>query len=166
MRLRTVLLTLPVAALLAQPLWAPQLGAGILGEVAALGSVGAPIAIAAFFGLVALYVLSLRRLLRAVPPPSRARTPASLWLMFAIPFNFVEDFEIVAGIARSLRAEGRIAAARVRRWHRLGIAWCALQLVSLLPGPVGVSGGALALIAWAVHWVLTERLVRVPGAGD
>lgn len=164
MRPIVVLLTVPVVALLTQPLWAPQWGAGILGEVAALGWVAGPVAVVVFFGLIALYVRSLQRLLVRVRVENRIRSPRSLWLMFAIPFNFVEDFFIVAEIARSLRAQACLPTPWLRTWRMLGLAWCGLQIASLAPGEFGVAAGALALIGWVAHWVLTalasQRIAR------
>lgn len=160
MRLRTVLLTIPVLALLTQPLWAPQWGAGMLGEIAALGPWGSIAAIAGFFGLVALYVRTLAQLLVPVPPAARARSPRSLWLMFAIPLNFVEDIEIVRDIATSLRAERRLAPRAIGWWQAMGLGWCALQIISLAPTEVGVAGGGLGLALWAAHWVFTGVLIR------
>ena len=160
MRPRTVILTIPVVALLTQPLWAPQWGAGVLGEFAAAGPLGGTVAVAVFLGLVALYVRSLQHLLLAVPVAHRARTPRSVWLMFAIPFNFVEDFQIVTDVAASVRTDGRTSAVVVSVWTWLGHAWCVLQIVSLLPGVLGLAGGAAAIVAWAVHWALTGVLTR------
>lgn len=158
-----LLLTAPVVVLLTQPLWAPHWGAGILGEVHALGPAGSIAAIVAFFALVACYCRHLQRLLAAIPPPARAAAPGSVWWMFAIPYNFVEDFFIVAAIAASLRRDGRVPPAPQRLWRRLGLGWCALQIVSLLPGPVGVAAGGAALLAWAAHWALSVRLLRLLG---
>ncbi len=160
MRLTTILLTIPVVALLTQPLWAPQWGAGILGEVAAFGPVGAVLALVAFFGLVALYCASLQRLLAIVPAEHRARSPRSVWLMFAIPFNFIEDLVIVADIATSLRRQAVLPDASRRRWLVLGMTWAGLQIASLLPGEVGVVAGVLALVVWVVHWALTAAIRR------
>lgn len=160
MRRRTIAATIPITALLTQPLWAPQWGAGVLGEFAAAGPLWGTVAVAVFFGLVALFVGSLQRLLCAVGAPARRRTPGSIWLMFAIPFNFAEDFEIVGDLAASLRAEGRLPVRIVDRWARLGWAWCVLQVCSLLPGRVGLATGALAILAWAAHWAFTVALTR------
>lgn len=80
--------------------------------------------------------------------------------MFAIPFNFVEDFFIVASIGRSLHSDGRVATASRRVWLVTGIAWCALQIGSLLPGSVGVASGTLALLVWAANWAHTALLSR------
>lgn len=160
MRPIVVLLTLPVVGLMTQPLWAPEWGAGILGELTALGTFGAIASTTVFLGLVALYCRSLIRLLAQVEPDDRARTPRSVWLMFAIPFNFIEDFAIVADIRTSLRRDGRVPRRHLARWFVLGIAWCCLQLGSLAPGSFGFAAGALALIAWALHWRHTSRLSR------
>lgn len=160
MRLATILLSIPVVALLTQPLWAPQWGAGILGEVAALGPAGAVVAIAVFFALVALYCRLLQRLLAGVPAEHRTRSPRSVWLMFAIPLNFVEDLFIVHDLAASLRRHGVLPVPAIRAWTVLGMSWAALQLGSLLPGVVGVAAGGLAALAWVAHWVLTAALVR------
>lgn len=160
MRPIVFILTIPVVALLTQPVWAPQWGAGILGEIAAFGWLGGIAAIAVFFGLVALYVRALQALLAQVRAPNRIRSPRSLWLMFAIPFNFVEDFFIIAEVARSVRAEGAVAERRLVIWRWLGLGWCALQIVSLVPGETGVLAGVLALVAWAAHWVLTAQTTR------
>jgi len=153
-------LTVPVAALLTQPLWAPQWGAGILGEVAAFGPVGGIAAVLAFLALVALYCVSLQRLFEAIAPQHRAAAPRSVWLMFVIPYNFVEDFFIVGNLAASLRRDGRTAAGRRRLWLWLGMSWAGLQIVSLLPGPLGVAAGVVALAGWAVHWRLTHAMTR------
>jgi hypothetical protein len=150
-----------VVGLLALPLWFPGAGDGILGEVAAVGPIGAVIATAVFFSLVALYCRSLQRILSLVKPEARAASPRSVWLMFAIPYNFVEDFFIVSNVGRSLRSDGRFGVRRSQWWLALGFTWAALQIVSLLPGDVGLVGGGLALAAWGVHWVSTVRAIRV-----
>ena len=150
-----------VVGLLSLPLWIPGSGDGILGEVRAMGPIGAIVATAVFFSLVALYCRSLQRILALVKPEARAARPRSVWLMFAIPYNFVEDFFIVFNVGRSLRSDGRLGIGRSQWWIALGFAWAALQIVSLLPGEAGLIGGALALAAWGIHWVLTARAISV-----
>ncbi|MEH1016274.1 hypothetical protein V6U90_24600 [Micromonospora sp. CPCC 206060] len=160
MSLLTALLTVPVVALLTQPLWAPSWGAGILGEVATFGVPGGIAAIAVFFGLVALYCRHLQRLQECVTPEARLRSPRSVWLMFAIPFNFVEDFFIIADLGGSLRRDGRVPGSVIRSWTVAGKAWCLFQIASLLPGTVGVASGVLALGVWAWHWSHTALIGR------
>ena len=156
----TVVLTVPVVALLTQPLWAPGWGAGILGELALLGGPGVALAVAVFFVLVAFYCRSLQRLLALVHPEARRRSPRSVWFMFALPFNFVEDFFIVADLAASLRQDGRTAPKTCRLWLVLGEAWCVLQIASLLPGEAGIVSGTVALLLWVWHWGHTVVIRR------
>ncbi len=167
MRPATVVLTVLVVVLLLQPLWAPEWGAGILGELRLLGPVGAIAVPAAFLAAVALYCRTLQRLAQRIPPAHRAAPPAAVWLMLAVQFNVVEDFFIVRDVARGLAADGRTPPSALRLWTATGIGWCALQVGSLVPGPAGVAVGGLALGAWAAHWVHTARLVDrlAPAAG-
>ncbi|QIK71965.1 hypothetical protein G7070_06425 [Propioniciclava coleopterorum] len=149
-----ILGTLVVTALLTYPLWAPQWGAGVLGEILIVPFPGNLAIVVGFFALVALYCGALHRLARRV---GMAR-PASVWWMFAIPYNFIEDFFIIERVGAAL---GDHASAGVTRaWRRLGYGWCAAQLVSLLPGKVGLLGGMLAIVLWVVHWALTATTMR------
>lgn len=170
MRAWTVVLTIPVVALLLQPLWAPRWGSGILGEITATGPVAAVTTIVTFFGLVALYCLTLQRILVRLPKWGRTRSPRSVWLMFALPFNFVEDFFIVNDIAGSLAASPTISDINRNIWRATGLAWCALQIVSLLPGPLGLVGGALAMPVWLGNWIhagsIARTLSRAPLSRD
>ncbi|MUM19231.1 hypothetical protein FZI91_07985 [Mycobacterium sp. CBMA271] len=162
MRLWTMVLTIPLVALLLQPVWAPRWGSGILGEVSATGSAAAVITVVVFFGLVALYCRTLQQILVCVPEQDRIRSPRSVWLMFAIPFNFVEDFFIVNDVAASLVGSAAVRTRSVSIWRATGLAWCSLQIVSLLPGAVGLAGGAAAILVWLGNWthaaIITRRL--------
>lgn len=149
-----VLGTLVVTALLTYPLWAPEWGTGVLGEIAIVPFPGNLAIVVGFFGLVALYCATLHRLATRT---GMAR-PASVWWMFAIPYNFIEDFFIIERVAAAL--DNHASAVTVRTWRLLGYGWCGAQLVSLLPGEVGWLGGAVALVLWVVHWVLTVRIMR------
>ncbi|MBB4854141.1 hypothetical protein HNP40_001521 [Mycobacteroides chelonae] len=170
MRGWTVTLTIPVIVLLLQPLWAPQWGSGILGEVSTTGPVAALAAAAVFFALVALYCRTLQQILICLPEWGRVRSPRSVWWMFALPFNFVEDFFIVNDIAGSLAVTSVISGTGRSTWRTTGLTWCALQIMSLLPGPVGLVGGVLAIPVWLGNWahagVILRRLARAALAGD
>lgn len=162
--MRTIILkvvgTICVTVLLTYPLWAPEWGRGILGEVEGQGVLGALITVAVFFGLVALYCRTLQRTLALLPPAARTATPASVWWMFAIPYNFTEDFFIVRNIAASLTADATLPSQDVRRWAIVGYGWCAAQILSLFPGAAGYLGGAVAMVLWAAHWIMTVRFTR------
>jgi hypothetical protein len=98
-----------------------------------------------------------------VQPEARTATPRSVWLMFLIPYNFVEDFFIIANVANSLRREARQNKA-LHPFHGFGLlsglAWCSLQIVSLIPHEIGSLAGFLALPFWVVHWRLIRQVNR------
>ncbi|MEU7901520.1 hypothetical protein [Actinoplanes sp. NPDC049118] len=136
---------------------------GIAGEFTRRPAAVSVTVVVVFLGLVALYCRALQRTLAVVRPDARTVAPASVWWMFAVPFNFAEDFFIVRNVTGSLAADGRIPARAVGRWSALGYGWCGLQIVSLFPGAIGYAGGSLALPVWAAHWYLTSRLNRTLG---
>ncbi|MFF5210022.1 hypothetical protein [Streptosporangium sp. NPDC000396] len=152
--------TVLVSILLSYPFWAPEWGRGILGEIAAWGMPGGLIAVAVFFGLVALYCRALQRTMTLVRPEARTAAPASVWWMFAIPYNFTEDFFIVRAVSTSLAADTRVTSGFNRRWAAIGYGWCVFQILSLFPGVAGYAGGAAALPLWAAHWIMTARVNR------
>ncbi|SEL82871.1 hypothetical protein SAMN05660976_03453 [Nonomuraea pusilla] len=153
-----------VIALLSYPFWAPQWGSGILGEIAGLGTIGALIVVAVFFLIVALYCRALQTTMTLVRPEARSAAPASVWWMFAIPFNFTEDFFIVHTVSSSMTADARMPSAFMRWWAPLGYGWCVFQIVSLFPGITGFIGGAIAIPLWAAHWIMTVRANRMLAA--
>ncbi|POA31817.1 MULTISPECIES: hypothetical protein [unclassified Pseudomonas] len=159
-----VLLTLPVAWALAWPLVHPSVAGGIFSELEALGSIGAWILTLVFLIAVFFYCRDLQRSLTLVKPSSRVASPRSVWLMFLLPYNFIEDFFIVAHVARSLRREARHnkALGSFKSFGLFsGLGWCTAQIVSLLPNELGSLGGALALPLWIVHWQLVRRVNRL-----
>lgn len=156
-----LLLTVPVAVALAYPLVVPGANAGVFRELALAGPVGAALIGIAFLAAVALYCRDLARSLERVAPESRAATPRSVWLMFAIPYNFVEDFFIVDNVARSLEREARRNGA-LRSFRtfgrRTGLGWCTAQIVSLVPHEIGSLASLVALVLWVAHWRLIRRV--------
>lgn len=153
-------LTVPVVALLVWPALEPGAG-GFFTETERLGSWGLVLA-ASFLTCVVLYCRDLERLLVAVDPPARAASPRSVWLMMLVPFNFVEDFFIVENLARSLEAQWRSKPrfAMHGTGRALGLTWCSLQIVSLLPSELGLVAGALAVPPWLLHWAFVRRVRR------
>ncbi|RZU49353.1 hypothetical protein EV385_1101 [Krasilnikovia cinnamomea] len=152
--------TAGVVVLLSYPLWAPRWGRGILGDIAGLSPPGTVVLVAAFFGLVALYCRTLQRTLTLVRPDARTTPAAYVWRMFAIPFNFIEDFFIVGTVGTALAADAYVPARELHRWSVLGYGWCGLQLLSLFPGIAGYLGGIGAMPVWVAHWVMTVRINR------
>lgn len=159
-----IVLTLPVTYALAYPFLNPSEATGVFKEVEMLGLLGSVVVAAAFLSLVFLYCRDLYRSLSLVRPSARAASPRSVWLMFLIPYNFVEDFFIIANVASSLRREAQhnVALQSFKRFGTVsGLGWCAAQIVSLLPNVIGSIAGALAMLLWIVHWRFIRRVNAV-----
>lgn len=156
-----LILTAGVVGLIAWSLQRPD--AGILKELLIAGPWGAAAVAAVFLTGVFFYCRDLEAVLHAVPTRSRAASPRSVWYMFLIPYNFVEDFFIVWNISQSLAAEAEHQPA-LRGAGRFGLVsgfgWCALQIVSLIPTELGSIGGFAALPLWLWHWRYMRRMRR------
>jgi hypothetical protein len=130
----------------------------------ALGALGIFALVIIFLVAVGLYCRTLQRCLSLIAAPHRAARPSSVWLMFLIPYNFIEDFFIVNKVASSLRREactnpGLQAFSRFGSWS--GNGWCAAQLLSLLPGSMGEAAGLTAIVLWAGHWHFIANVNRL-----
>ncbi|MBS0371842.1 MAG: hypothetical protein JSS57_21885 [Proteobacteria bacterium] len=148
-------LTVPVALGLGLPFVSPPPGGGVLRELAAFGIPGSLAIGALFLSLVFLYCQDLHTTLSLIHPRARAASPRSVWLMFLVPYSFIEDFFIVLNVTRSLQRESSQNAVfgQFRNFGMLsGIGWCSAQLISLLPNDVGLIGGLMALPLWILHW--------------
>ncbi|MET3217618.1 UNVERIFIED_ORG: hypothetical protein ABIC48_005402 [Burkholderia territorii] len=160
---RTILkaiLSIPIAFGLAYPLVYPSEDGGVLGEIAVLGPIGSIVVVAVFLALVYAYASDLRTILKSVSRGSRVAEPNSVWLMFLLPYNFIEDFFVISNVAKSLEAESRInpALSGLRSFGRIsGIGWCAAQVLSLIPNIIGSIAGVVAVFLWVWHWVFVRR---------
>lgn len=156
-----LVLSIPIGIGLAYPFVRPDIAGGILGELRIFGPVGSLVAIAAFLLLVLLYALDLIKSLHLVSPASRKAVPNSVWFMFALPYNFIEDFFIVSNVAKSLKAEAAVnpALASFKSFGMIsGLGWCAAQVISLIPNRVGSVAGLVAIGFWIWHWVFIRRV--------
>jgi hypothetical protein len=156
-----IALTIPVTYALAYPLLNPSVAGGVFREMEMLGLLGSVFFAATFLALVFLYCRDLHRSLSLVRPSARKASPRSVWLMFLIPYNFVEDFFIVSSVATSLRREAQHNSALhpFKRFGMVsGLGWCAAQIVSLLPNEIGSFAGVLALPFWIIHWRFIRRV--------
>ncbi|KUZ87583.1 hypothetical protein WI40_29795 [Burkholderia ubonensis] len=160
---RTILkaiLSIPIAFGLAYPLIYPTEDGGVLSEIEMLGTVGGIVVIAVFLALVYAYASDLRTTLKSVNRGSRVAEPNSVWFMFLLPYNFIEDFFIISNIAKSLEAESRInpALSGLRSFGRIsGIGWCLAQVLSLIPDTIGYIASGVAVFLWVWHWVFVRR---------
>lgn len=163
MSLRTlfkILLSIPIGIGLAYPFLQEEASSGLLGELKVFGPIGSVVAIAVFLLLVLFYALDLIRSLQLVSPASRKASPGSVWWMFALPYNFIEDFFIISNVAKSLKAEAAInpALAGFRSFGMVsGSGWCIAQIISLVPNQLGSAAGLIAIVFWVWHWVFIRR---------
>lgn len=152
--------TAGVSVLLALPFADADARSGVLASVTRIGLPALLATVAVFLAAVAFYCRSLQRCLERIRPEARAASPRSVWLMFLIPYNFVEDFFIVHNVATSLRAEAAVnpALGRLRgSGTASGLGWCTAQIISLIPNQAGEAAGAVALVLWIVHWRFIAR---------
>ncbi|MGQ3054007.1 MAG: hypothetical protein ACT6S0_19690 [Roseateles sp.] len=159
-----IALTVPVTYALASPFLSPSVAGGVFKEVETLGIFGSVVFAALFLAMVFLYCRDLYRALSLVHPSARKASPRSVWLMFLIPYNFVEDFFIISNVASSLRQEAQhnIALHPFKSFGMVsGLGWCAAQIVSLLPNEVGSIAGVIALPFWIIHWRFVRRVNAV-----
>ncbi|KUZ75158.1 hypothetical protein WI38_33815 [Burkholderia ubonensis] len=160
---RTILkaiLSIPIAFGLAYPLIYPTEDGGVLSEIEMLGTVGGIVVVAVFLALVYAYASDLRTTLKSVSRGSRVAEPNSVWFMFLLPYNFIEDFFIISNVAKSLEAESRInpALSGLRSFGRIsGIGWCLAQVLSLIPDTIGYIASGVAVLLWVWHWVFVRR---------
>jgi len=151
-------------------LWsAPSGQAALQSYVGAVGTLAIFALVAAFLLAVGLYCRTLQRCLSLVAMPHRAADPMSVWLMFLIPYNFIEDFFIVNAVAGSLRREAaknpRLnGISRFGTWS--GNGWCAAQLLSLIPSSIGEAAGLAAIVLWARHWHFVAQVSRLLEGGN
>jgi hypothetical protein len=156
-------LTIPIAAAMVLPLLSAEGRANVLGTLAALGWWVFGAIVLAFLVAIALYCLTLQRLLERIAPANRAMAPRGVWLMFVPFYNIVEDFFIIRGVTASLGAEARVnpALSGFRRFGAIsGYGWCAAQVLALIPGHWGELASLVALLLWLWHWVFIGRALR------
>lgn len=158
-----LLLTLPIVALLVWPFYDLRVQGGVFHDLQVLGPVGFALTALGFFALVYFYCRDLSRVVQLVSPAARAATPRSIWLMLLLPLNFVEDFFIIVHVSQSLLAESqhnpRLAQLPSVGLHA-GLAWCSLQILSLLPHWTGSLFGLIALPFWIHHWRVIRRAIH------
>jgi hypothetical protein len=159
-----LILSCLIALALALPFISPGYGSGFLREMQMLGLGGSLVLICSFLIAVLFYCRDLQRILDAIKVENRKATPKSVWLMFVIPYNFIEDFFIMHNIAKSLKNEtddqpelGFNKAYGLRS----GIGWCTAQIASLAPGALGQIAGLVALILWIFHWHFIKKCLRL-----
>lgn len=159
-----IVLTLPVAYALVYPFLHSSQSVGILQELETLGVYGSIALGSVFLIFVFFYCRDLSRTLSLVSPNARVAQARSVWLMFLIPYNFIEDFFIIANVAASLRNEAAQNPALQSLTHfglASGIGWCTAQIVSLWPSEIGSFASLIAIVLWIVHWRFIRQVNRL-----
>jgi len=155
------LLSVPIAIGLLYPLLNPSASGGVLNELKIFGSTISALIVFVFLLFVLFYALDLIKLLNLVSPESRKVNPNSVWLMFLLPYNFIEDFFIIFHVATSIEKEASINSkiSSFKTFGKVsGFGWCLAQIVSLSPNDFGSIAGLVALIFWYWHWMFIRRV--------
>lgn len=155
------LLTLLLVAIVCYPIYETGASPRILEELNYLGTWGTILVVLVFFGAIALYCRALQRLLEQVPANCRTRSPKSVWWMYLIPVNFIEDFFIMIDLSNTLKqtAEQQPALKKYGDFGlTLGLGWSIAQLLSLIPNMAGLVAGLIGLLLWVGHWYLVHQM--------
>jgi len=139
-------------------------GKSILSDIYRIGIIPSVLIMLAFFIMVAFYCRTLQKCLTLIKPENRKASPKSVWYMFVIPFNFVEDFFIVINISNSLEKEKEtnIELKNISDFGMVsGIGWSIAQILSFIPNIVGQTAGLVGMILVIYHWVLIHKINRL-----
>jgi hypothetical protein len=162
-----VILTALLVAWAVYPYLSGSSGESVLGEILKVGIVPTLVITAAFFIMVAFYCRTLQKCLTLIQPQNRKADTKSVWYMFAIPFNFIEDFFIVINIANSIEEEKK-KNSRLSGVSDVGmvsgIGWSIAQVLSFIPNIVGQIAGGLGMVLVVFHWVQIARINKLLGS--
>ena len=148
----TCLLTIPVLAWIASSFWWRHWGFNtVLYGLFSFGSLALIAYPVIYVGGLYLYARELRFLVAQVPEANRLIHPTLVWLIVAVPLNFVGSIYVIARIGQSLRGDGRISALAAQRWSAIGLSWAALQIMAFFPNAVvSLVVVLLAYFAWGL----------------
>jgi hypothetical protein len=136
----------------------------ILAEIFEIGILPSIMIMGIFFIMVGFYCRTLQICLTLIKPENRKTEPKSVWYMFAIPFNFIEDFFIVINVANSLDAEKKSnpKLSNVSNFGLVsGIGWSIAQILSFIPTIIGQFAGLVGIILVIYHWVQISRINKL-----
>ncbi|HLO45199.1 MAG TPA: hypothetical protein VK175_12765 [Leadbetterella sp.] len=122
------------------------------------------ILVSGFLGFVALYCKDIQTCLELINPQNRKMSPKSAWLMFFMPFNFIEDFFIVINLSNSIEAEAKInqKLETIKDFGMVtGIGWCIAQILSFIPNVFGQIVGCLGIILVVFHWIFIKKIIAL-----
>ncbi len=128
---------------------------GTLDSIFTLGIFGSIGLFLVFFTAIWFYCQSLQTCLTKISVSNQKASPKSVWYMFLIPYNFIEDFFIVINISNSIEAEAKNnpKLSTINHFGLItGMGWCIAQILSLIPNVGGQIAGLIGLILWLIHW--------------
>ncbi len=135
-----------------------------LNEFIGIGLWPSLVIVGAFFMLVGFYCRTLQRCLTLIRPENRKMKPTSVWYMFAIPFNFIEDFFIVIHLANSIEEEKKtnLKLKTISDFGMIsGIGWSIAQLLSFVPNEVGQIAGLVGMVLVVYHWTQIAKINKL-----
>lgn len=147
--------TVLVAAAMLYPLFTPDGRAGVMASIGALGWFWLGAILSTFLIAIFFYCRALQACLEKVSSQACSLNPRGVWLMFMPFYNIVEDFFIIHGVTRSLRAEAETnprIAGLAPFGAASGFGWCAAQVLALVPTHLGAFASLVALVLWLWHW--------------
>lgn len=159
-----IALTIILVIWAAQPFIMSTNEDSILSEIYRIGIIPSFVIGLSFFVMVAFYCRTLQRCLTLLKPENRKAKPISVWYMFAIPFNFIEDFFIVINVANSIEEEKKsnFKLKNVSDFGMVsGIGWSIAQVLSFIPNIVGQIAGLLGMVLVIYHWFQISRINRL-----
>jgi hypothetical protein len=135
--------------------------------VFSLGIIGSASITITFFTAIGFYCMDLQRCLELIAPKNRKTNPKSIWYMFLIPYNFIEDFFIIIDISNSLELEAK-ENKKLQNYKNFGmvtgIGWCIAQVLCFIPNITGQAASILGLVLWIIHWrfiiKINKQLIR------
>jgi hypothetical protein len=136
----------------------------VLNEIFKIGVLPSALIIGAFFIMVGFYCRTLQNCLTLIKPENRKTKLTTVWYMFAIPFNFVEDFFIVINVANSLEFEKKSndKLKNISDFGMIsGIGWSIAQILSFIPNYVGQITGLFGMILVVYHWTQIAKINRL-----
>jgi hypothetical protein len=156
-----IILSIAVAICAVYPYVFPSQKSGSIETVAELGLMGSIVLGVLFFAAIAFYCRDLEKCLSRIQPQNRTASPKSVWYMFLIPYNIIEDFFIIITISSSIQNERKVNSNLYSIKDDglvIGIGWCTAQVLSLIPSVGGQISGLIALVLWVIHWGFIRRV--------
>lgn len=136
----------------------------IFENVLSIGIIGSAAIIIIFFTAIGFYCMDLKRCLELIEPKNRKANPKSVWYMFLMPYNFIEDFFIMINISNSLEEEAKENKKLENNndfGMTTGIGWCIAQILSFVPNYAGQIASIIGLILWIIHWIFILKMNRL-----